>query len=126
MRIRTVSAALIFSLCVWSSPAFAQQRHVVTPAEMRQAIAGQAQTDQQNREAVVGVLQRTQVREVAGRLGLTVASAQTAVATLNSVELAQAADAARQAEVQLSGGNTVVISLTTLLLIIIIVILVAD
>jgi hypothetical protein len=126
MRIRNVSAALALSLFVWSSPAFAQQRHVVSPAEMRQAVAGQAKTDQLNREAVVSVLKRAQVSEVASKLGLTVARAETAVATMNSVDLAQAADAARQAEAQLSGGNTVVISVTTLLLILIIVLLVAD
>jgi hypothetical protein len=127
MRIRNVSAALALSLFVWSSPAFAQQRHVVSPAEMRQAVAGQAKIDQQNREAVVNVLKRTQVSAVASRLGLNVANADTAVATLNSVDLAQAADAARQAEAQLAGGsNTVIISTTTLLLILIIVLLVAD
>ena len=119
MRIRNVSAALALSLFVWSSPALAQQRHVVSPAEMRQAVSGQAKTDQLNREAVVSVLKRSQVSEVASRLGLNVANADTAVATLNSVDLAQAADAARQAEAQLSGGNTVVISVTTLLLILI-------
>ena len=126
MRIRNVSAALALSLFVWSSSALAQQRHVVSPAEMRQAVSGQAKTDQLNREAVVSVLKRSQVSEVASRLGLNVANADTAVATLNSVDLAQAADAARQAEAQLSGGNTVVISVTTLLLILIIVLLVAD
>jgi len=126
MRIRTVSAALALLLFVWSSPALAQQRHVVSPAEMRQAVTAQAKTDQLNRAAVVSVLKQTQVSEVASRLGLNVANAETAVSTLNSVELAQAADAARQAEAQLSGGNTVVISVTTLLLILIIVLLVAD
>ncbi len=127
MRIRNVSAALVLSLFVWSSPAFAQQRHVVSPAEMRQAVSGQAKIDQQNRDAVVSVLKRTQVTEVASRLGLKVANAATAVATLNKVDLTQAADAARRAEAQFAGGSsTVIISMTTVLLILIIVLLVAD
>ncbi len=83
-------------------------------------------TDQQNRDAVMGVLQRSQVRELAGRLGLNVTRAENAVSTLDSAELANLAESARTADVQLAGGsNTVVISTTTLLLIIIIVILVA-
>jgi hypothetical protein len=104
----------------------AQQRHVVDPAAMRQAIADQAVTDQQNRDAVLGVLHHSQVRELAGRLGLSVTRAEGAVSTLDSAELASLADQARMADVELAGGaNTVVISTTTLLLIIIIVILVA-
>jgi hypothetical protein len=104
----------------------AQQRHVVDPAQMRQAIADQALTDQQNRDAVIGVLQSSQVRDLAGRLGLSVTRAEGAVSTLNSAELASLAASARMADAQLAGGSsTIVISVTTLLLIIIIVILIA-
>jgi predicted xylose isomerase-like sugar epimerase len=94
---------------------------------LRQAIADQAVTDQQNRDAVIGVLQQSHVRELAGRLGLNVTRAENAVSTLDSVELASLAESARMADVQLAGGaNTIVISTTTLLLILIIVILVAS
>jgi hypothetical protein len=125
MRIRTTLVAVVVSSLLWSASATAQQRHVVDPTAMRQAIADQAATDQQNREAVLGVLARSEVRELAGRLGLTVTRAETAVSTLNSVELAQMADQARSADAQLAGGaDTIVISVTTLLLIIIIVLLV--
>lgn len=104
----------------------AQQRHVVDDTALRQAIADQAVTDQQNRDAVIGVLQQSHVRELAGRLGLNVTRAENAVSTLDSAELASLADSARMADVQLAGGaDTLVISVTTLLLIIIIVILVA-
>jgi predicted xylose isomerase-like sugar epimerase len=105
----------------------AQQRHVVDDTALRQAIADQAVTDQQNRDAVIGVLQQSHVRELAGRLGLNVTRAENAVSTLDSVELASLAESARMADVQLAGGaNTIVISTTTLLLILIIVILVAS
>jgi hypothetical protein len=102
----------------------AQQRHVVDPALMRQAIADQALTDQQNRDVVLGVLQNSQVRNLADILGLSVARAENAVSTLDSTELSRLADSARLAEAQLAGGSsTVIISTTALLLIIIIVIL---
>ncbi len=126
MHIRSIVVAVLVSSLCWSSAATAQERHVVAPAAMRQAIADQAVSDQQNRTAVLGVLQQSQVRELAGRLGLDVTRAEDAVSSLDSSQLASLADSARQADVQLAGGsNTVVISTTTLLLLIIIVILVA-
>ena len=45
---------------------------------MRQAIADQALTDQQNRDVVLGVLQHSQVRDLANRLGLNVTRAEAA------------------------------------------------
>ena len=126
MHIRATVVALVVSSFLWNSSAMAQQQHVVDPAAMRQAIADQAMTDQQNRDDVLGVLHHSQVRELAGRLGLSVTRAEGAVSTLNSAELASLADQARMADVQLVGGaNTIVISTTTLLLLIIIVILIA-
>jgi hypothetical protein len=99
---------------------------VVDPAAMRQAIADQAVTDQQHRDAVLGVLHHSQVRELAGRLGLSVTSAENAVSTLSSAELASLAGPALMADAQLAGGSsTIAISVTTLLLIIIIVLLIA-
>ncbi len=105
----------------------AQQRHVVDPTSMRQAIAQQALTDQQNRAAVLGVLQHSQVRDLADSLGLSVTRAEAAVSTLDSAELASLAGQARAAEAQLAGGSgTIIIGTTTLLLLIIIVILVSN
>lgn len=125
MRIRTTVVTFVVCSLLWSSSAMAQQRHVVDPSTMRQAIADQAVTDQQNRDAVLGVLKHSQVRELAGRLGLNVTRAENAVSTLNSSELASLAGHARAANAELAGGaDTIVISVTTLLLIIIIVLLV--
>jgi hypothetical protein len=108
-----------------TTSATAQTLHVVAPADMRQAIATQAITDQQNRDAVLGVLHSTQVRELAGNLGLNVKSAEDAVSTLSGDELAGLADQARTADEQMAGGSTVVvISTTTALLLLIILILI--
>jgi hypothetical protein len=125
MRIRTTVMAAAAFVLLWSAPAAAQERHIVDPAAMRQAVADQVATDQENRAAVLGVLQHPQVRELADRLGLTVTRAENAVAGLSSAELTRLADTARAAGAQLAGGHTVVISLTTLLLIIIIILLIA-
>ena len=128
MRIRATVSAFIF-LCsvLLSSPAIAQQRHVVSTAGMRQAIVQQAQAQQQTRDSLRAVLKNSQVREVANRLGLNVARAEGAVATLTTAELEQLAGPARELNANLAGGaSTIVLSTTTILLIIIIIILLAD
>ena len=128
MRIRaTVSAVLFLFSVLLSSPAFAQQRHVVTPADMRQAITQQAQAQQQTRDALRAALGNSQVREAASRLGLNVAKAEGAIATLSAQELEQLAGPVRDLNANLAGGaSTIVISTTTLLLVIIIIILLVD
>jgi len=128
MRFRAVSVMVLFlGTFLVSSPALAQQRHVVTPSEMRQAVAQSAATQAQTREVLGTVLKDSRVRAVANQLGLTVARADSAVATLSGAELDQLAGPARELSAQLAGGaNTVVISTTTLLLILIIVILLID
>src|SRR5258708_421334 len=124
MRVRRVAIALSMSSVLWSAPAVAQQRHVASPSQMRQAIADQTAGDQQNRDALLSAIRRPDVRELAGQLGLNLKRAESAVATLNGAELARLAAPARLPETDLAGGSsTIVISTTTLLLIIIIVIL---
>lgn len=127
MRCPKAVVAIVLSSLMLSSPALAQQRHVVSSADMRQAITNQAQARQQTRDALRGVLKHSDVRAAAERLGVNVTKAESAVATLTAAELDQLAAPVRQVSADLSGGgNTVVISTTTLLLIIIIIILVAD
>ena len=128
MRIRaTVSAFLFLFSVLLSSPAMAQQRHVVSPAAVRQAIAQQAQTQQQTRDELRAALGNSQVRAVARQLGLNVAKAESAIPTLSTTELEQLAGPVRDLNANLAGGaSTIVISTTTLLLIIIIIILLVD
>jgi len=73
------------------------------------------------------VLDRADVRAIAGRLGLSVEQADSAVATLSGPELGTLAQHAQAAEAATLAGeaNVVVLSVTTLLLILIIVILLA-
>lgn len=124
MRIRNIVVASVLCSLVFATSAVAQQ-HIAAPSLMRQAVADQAVTDQQNRAAVVGVLHQPQVRELASKMGLNLTTAENAVSTLSSADLAKVADQARAANSQLAGGsNVVIISTTTLLLIIIIIILI--
>jgi hypothetical protein len=123
MRIRNIVVASVLCSLVFATSAMAQQ-HIAAPSLMRQAVSDQAVTDQQNRAAVVGVLHQPQVRDLAAKLGLNLTTAENAVSTLSSTDLAKVADQARTANTQLAGGsNVVIISTTTLLLILIIIIL---
>lgn len=124
---KLVSLCLLPALLV-ASPAFAQQARVVDSSVLSQALADSASAHAAQRDLVRRVLDRSDARELAGRLGLDVAQANAAIATLSAAELSTLAQHASAVEsAALAGGaNTIVISLTTLLLLLIIVILIAD
>lgn len=108
---------LLLPMFLVSSPALAQQVHVVDPAAMSRAVAEKVNQENTHRELLQRILNRADVREVAGRMGLSVERAESAVATLDGEELSQLAGYAAGVEASLVGGaNTIVISTTTLLL----------
>ena len=108
-----------------STQAFAQQSRVVDAAALSQALANQVESETAQRDLIRRVLDRSDAREMAARLGLSVEQAGSAVTTLSGAELNTLAQHAGAVEANaLAGGaSTVVISVTTLLLILIIVIL---
>lgn len=111
-----------------STQAYAQQARVIDPATLQQALTDKTATENSQRELVLQVLDRSDAREMAARLGLSVEHANSAVATLSGAELNTLAQhaAAVDASALAGGASTVVISVTTLLLILIIVILLAN
>lgn len=122
-----IVALTLIPMFLLSAPALAEQHRIVDAAAMDQALAGKAETERTQRDAVQRVLDRDDVRQMAASMGLSVADARGAVATLSGAELGSlAAQAGAVEAATLAGGaNTIVISLTTLLLILIIVILIA-
>ena len=128
MRQRSAIVVLLIVSLLTASPAWAQQG-VVTPADLRAAMAEKAALDDARRDLVVSVLRDEQVRQLAASLSLDLTRAEQAVAMLADDELEAAAETARALQIQtdLAGGaSTVTLSVTTLLLIIIIIILLAD
>jgi hypothetical protein len=126
--VRTFITWLTVCALLVSSPVWAQQ-HVIDSTVLQTAIAEQQSVDAANRQMVERVLARPDVQVVAARLGLDIKDARTAIAGINSEELAAVAQTAQAVDQDLAGGlsnPTITISLVTLLLIIIIVILVAD
>jgi len=112
------------------APAVRAQDHVIGRAALDKAVQQRVNQEQADREAVLSLLQRQDVREIAAKAGLSIEKAQTAVTMLHGKDLQQAAQQARQVQDNLAGGaSTVVISTTTIiivLLIIILIVLIAD
>jgi hypothetical protein len=97
--------------------------HVVSAADIQRALQQRTQADAQ-RDTILGLLQRTEVQDLAARAGLDLRGAEKAVRTLDGEELQGLAQQAAALEHELAGGSqTITISVVTLLLIIIILIL---
>jgi hypothetical protein len=124
---RAVNKALALVLITFfsvSSPVLAQQAHIVDRAAMEQAIAEKANRAAADRELVLRVLDRSEVRELASRMGVSIERAEAAIATLDGTELRELAAQADEVETALAGGQSViVISVTTLLLLLILIVL---
>ncbi|HEX5217277.1 MAG TPA: hypothetical protein VFV98_17575 [Vicinamibacterales bacterium] len=122
IRKRLIGMAIAATLC--AAPAVAQERHITDTAAMQKAIAQHKAVDDNNREAVMTVLRRPDVKQLAERMGLSLQRAETALASLPSDKLAELAEPARAVSADLAGGDTkVVISLTALLLLLILIVL---
>jgi hypothetical protein len=113
-----------------AAPAAQAQSHVVSKADLAKAVAERVRQDQADRDAIVSLLQRQEVRTIAAKAGLSVDKATAAVSVLQGDDLRELASQARQVQNDLAGGaSTIVISTTTIiivLLIIILIVLIAD
>lgn len=101
-----------------------------TQAAIDQALAERAAAAAADRQVIRRVLDRSEVKDVAGQMGVDIERLQSAVGVLDADRLAQVADQARQVDQNLAGGATTVTITTTtiiiILLVVIILILIAD
>ena len=107
----------------------AQHRHVVDQGALQKAFDTRAEDTLAKRQAIRTALQQPQVVEVANRLGLEIARAEAAVATLDGAELNQLAAQADAVNDELAGGQTVRLNLLWIiigLLVVILIIVAAD
>lgn len=110
---------------LFMAPAASAQNHVINKSALDMAVQQRVSQEQADREAIVSLLHRADVREVAARAGLSLDKAETAVSTLRGTDLTQLASQARQVQNDLTGGaSTIVISTTTIILVLLIVILI--
>jgi hypothetical protein len=107
------------------APAVSAQDHVIGRAGLDKAVQQRVSQEQADREVIVSLLQRQDVRDIAGKAGLSIEKAQTAVTMLHGKDLQQAAQQARQVQDNLAGGaSTIVISTTTIIIVLLIIILI--
>ena len=123
---KLVRRSLAVCLAVlFMAPAASAQSNVIGKSALDKAVQERVATDQADRDAIQSLLRRAEVREVAGKAGLSLDKASAAVATLQGSELAQLAAQARQVNNDLAGGaSTVVISTTTILIVLLIILIV--
>ena len=121
---RALTIVLVFTFAV--PRVGAQQLHVVDQGAMQKALDQRAADTLAQRQAIRSALQQPEVVKVANRLGLDVARAETAVATLDGAELNQIAAQATAVNDELEGGQTIrmnaiwiIIGLLVLILIIV-------
>ena len=126
--VRRCLAVLLALLLV--APAVQAQTHVISKGDLGKAVSERVRQDQADRAAIVSLLQRSEVRTIAAKAGLSVEKAAAAVSMLQGNDLRELAAQARQVDNDLAGGaSTVVISTTTIiivLLIVILIVLIAD
>ena len=117
--------ALSLVLVSSSSPAAADQQHIVAPAQVAATVADHVARQAADRASISEALQRPEVREAAARMGVDLSTVDARIATLAGADLARAADAARQVNDDLAGGaSTVTIGTTTLIIILLLLILI--
>ena len=91
--------------------------HIAGEPVLDAAIQDHARATERDRDAVRQFLQRADVKAIAGKYGVDVRRAESAVAAMDASELARVATQARQAEDALAGGDsTVTISTTTIII----------
>ena len=119
-RTLAVGLAVLFMV-----PAVNAQSNVIGKAALDKAVQQRVASDQADREAIQTLLRRAEVREIAGKAGLSLDTAMAAASTLQGDDLRQLAEQARQADNQLAGGaSTIVISTTTIIIVLLLVILI--
>src|SRR5215467_10947084 len=123
MRKATTLLGILLTLAATAPRLHAQSAHVASQAALDAAIQQKVDDTTAQRAAVLRVLERDEVKALAGRVGLDLTTASTAVATMQGQELAAAAAQAQQVEQALAGGASSVTISTTMIIIALLVII---
>ena len=124
MRSIYSGVAVVLCALVAVPSSYAQSQHVASQEALDTAVQQKLTAVDRDREAVRLFLQREDVRTVAGKAGLDIGRAESAVAAMNASELASLAAQARQAEQNLAGGqSSVTFSTTTIIILLLVLIL---
>ena len=117
MRTFASIVVVTFLISAVATPAHAQVSHVAPQSILDAAVQDHVAADAADREAVQRLLERPEVRAVAGDIGLDLRRAQSAVSTLDAQQLSTIAAQASQVEQALAGGQSSITISTTLIII---------
>ena len=121
------SIVVMFLVAVMLAPsvALAGQAAQTPASQSLSAVAAEhAAKKQADRQMILSVLEREDVRKVAKDAGLPLDKASAAVATLDGAELAQVAAQAQQVNDALAGGQTITLSVWLIIIALLIIILI--
>ena len=96
---------------------YAQESHAAPQAALDAALQQHAAATAADRDAVMRVLDRAEVQAVAGRMGVDLRQAKSAIATLDAAQLSEISAQARQVDQALAGGASSVTISTTMIII---------
>ncbi len=117
MRIYACVLTVVISLSVVAPRVFAQTSHAAPPASLDAAVQEHVSKADSDRQMVQRLLERADVKAVAGGAGIDLRSAAVAVNGLDGQDLAGVAAQARAVEQALAGGQSRVVINTTLLIV---------
>ena len=123
---RTSVSILAIVLMVFTAvPRLGAQTHAAPQSALDAAVQQHVASAAADREAVLRVLERSEVKTVAEGAGIDLRRMSSAIATLQGDELAQVAAQARQVDKALAGGaTTIVITTTTIIIALLVLILI--
>lgn len=116
---RTYVSAFAVLLCVLTAVprVSAQTSHAAPQSAIDAALQQSVTATDADRQLVQRLLDREEVRTVAGQAGIDLKKASAAVATMSAQELAQVTAQARQVDQALAGGQSRIVISTTMIII---------
>ena len=124
-KMREVVVTMLVAVMLAPSLAYAQAAaQTDAPQTLSVVAAEHAAKKQADRQLILDVLAREEVRQVAKSAGLPIEKAASVVATLDGKELAQVTAQAQQVNDALAGGQTISMSVWLIILVLLVIILV--
>jgi len=117
MRTSLTSVLIVLFTLVAAVPRGYAQSHTAPQAALDTALQQHVETATADRDAVLRVLTHPEVKSVAGKAGIDLRQASSAVATLDAAKVSELAAQARQVESSLAGGQSKITISTTVIII---------
>ena len=117
MRTYASVLVVVLGLFVAAPAAFAQAAHAASQSAIDTALQQHVSATDADRQAVLRLLEREEVRKVAGQTGIDLRKAADAVATMSAEDLGRVTAQAQQVEQTLAGGQSRVVISTTMIII---------